>query len=120
MSSVCCLEFNVAFTKFSKTPLALSRNDKFTVCRTLPSRFTMKSISLKVNLLECSYICRIVNKNHNNEVLGLFIWSRHNSFLKKSTWIFAFYTKYYQSTILLILCIFQTRDRKFKPDIITK
>ena len=56
------LVWDVAFTKFFITPLTLSRHHKLTASKTLPSRFTMKSTSLKSTLVICLSICRIVRK----------------------------------------------------------
>ena len=56
------LVWDVAFTKFFITPLTLSRHHKLTASKTLPSRFTMKSASLKSTLVICLSLCRIVRK----------------------------------------------------------
>ena len=64
------LVWDVAFTKFFITPLTLSRHHKLTASKTLPSRFTMKSTSLKSTLVICLSICRIVRKKCNLDVSG--------------------------------------------------
>ena len=58
------LVWDAAFTKFFITPLTLSRHHKLTASKTLPSRFTMKSTSLKSTLVICLSICRIVRKKN--------------------------------------------------------
>ena len=70
MSQMYHLEFGVAFTMFFIAPLTLSRHNKLTVSKTLPSRFTMKSTSLKSTLVICLSICRIVRKKCNLDVSG--------------------------------------------------
>ena len=51
------------------TPLTLSRHDKLTVFKTLPSRFTMKSVSLKQTLLKM--VIYMKNGNQKKQVLSL-------------------------------------------------
>jgi len=70
------------FTKFFITPLTLSRHHKLTASKTLPSRFTMKSTSLKSTLVICLSICRIVRKKCNLDVSGSKIRSQ-DQFKKK-------------------------------------
>ena len=65
MSQMCHLEFDVTFTMLFITPLSLSREDKLTVTKTLPSRFTEKSTSLNPALLKCLSAWRMVSKKHN-------------------------------------------------------
>ena len=76
------LVWDVAFTKFFITPLTLSRHHKLTASKTLPSRFTMKSTSLKSTLVICLSICRIVRKKCNLDVSGSKIRSQ-DQFQKK-------------------------------------
>ena len=82
MSQMYHLEFGVAFTMFFIAPLTLSRYHKLTVTKTLPSRFTEKSISLNPALLECLSVWRMVTKKTQFGsfcVLNLIL----TSFLKK-------------------------------------
>ena len=62
MSQMYHVDSNATFTKFSITPLTLSRHDKLTVFKTLPSRFTMKSVSLKQTLLKMVIYMKNGNK----------------------------------------------------------
>ena len=80
---MCYLVWDVAFTKFFITPLTLSRHHKLTASKTLPSRFTMKSTSLKSTLVICLSICRIVRKKCNLDVSGSKIRSQ-DQFQKKN------------------------------------
>ena len=50
MSQMYRLEFGVAFTMFFIAPLTLSRHNKLTVSKTLPSSFAIKSTWLKSTL----------------------------------------------------------------------
>ena len=86
MSQMYRLEFGVAFTMFFIAPLTLSRYHKMTVTKTLPSRFTEKSISLNPALLECLSVWRMVTKKTQFGsfcVLNLIL----ASFFFNSTWI---------------------------------
>ena len=69
MSQMYHVDSNATFTKFSITPLTLSRHDKLTVFKTLPSRFTMKSVSLKQTLLKM--VIYMKNGNQKKQVLSL-------------------------------------------------
>ena len=62
MSQMYRLEFGVAFTMFFIAPLTLSRHNKLTVSKTLPSSFAIKSTWLKSTLVICLSICRIERK----------------------------------------------------------
>ena len=106
------LVWDAAFTKFFITPLTLSRHHKLTASKTLPSRFTMKSTSLKSTLVICLSICRIVRKKCNLDVSGSKIRSQDQFQKKKSNWNSSNLEKYYQITILSLLSIFQTWDLK--------
>ena len=70
MSQMYHLEFGVAFTMFFIAPLTLSRHNKLTVSKTLPSSFTIKSTWLKSTLVICLSICRIERKKCNLDVYG--------------------------------------------------
>ena len=106
------LVWDVAFTKFFITPLTLSRHHKLTASKTLPSRFTMKSTSLKSTLVICLSICRIVRKKCNLDVSGSKIRSQDQFLKKKSNLNSSNLEKCYQITILSLLSIFQTWDLK--------
>ena len=69
MSQMYHVDSNATFTKFSITPLTLSRHDKLTVFKTLPSMFTMKSVSLKQTLLKM--VIYMKNGNQKKQVLSL-------------------------------------------------
>ena len=107
MSQMCRLEFDVAFTMLFITPLTLSRKDKLTISKTLPSRFTKKSTSL-THYSSKMFIC-MKNGNQKTQlgsvsVLNLTV----ASILKKSHLNLSNLEKRYQSTILHVLSIFQT------------
>ena len=106
------LVWDVAFTKIFITPLTLSRHHKLTASKTLPSRFTMKSTSLKSTLVICLSICRIVRKKCNLDVSGSKIRSQDQFQKKKSNWNSSNLEKCYQITILSLMRIFQTWDLK--------
>ena len=105
------LVWDVAFTKFFITPLTLSRHHKLTASKTLPSKFTMKSTSLKSTLVICLSICRIVRKKCNLDVYGSKTRPQ-DQFQKKSNLNSSNLEKRYQITILCLLSIFQTWDLK--------
>ena len=94
------LVWDVAFTKFFITPLTLSRHHKLTASKTLPSRFTMKSTSLKSTLVICLSICRIVRKKNNLDVSGSKTRSQ-DQFKKKIQLKFKQSGKCYQTAIFI-------------------
>ena len=106
------LVWDVAFTKFFITPLTLSRHHKLTASKTLPSRFTMKSTSLKSTLVICLSICRIVRKKMQFGCLWVQNKISGSISKKKSNLNSSNLEKYYQITILSLLSIFQTWDLK--------
>ena len=108
------LVWDVAFTKFFITPLTLSRHHKLTASKTLPSRFTMKSTSLKSTLVICLSICRIVRKKMQFGCLWVQNKISGSISKKKSNWNSSNLEKCYQITILSLLSIFQTWDLKKK------
>ena len=83
MSQMYHLEFGVAFTMFFIAPLTLSRHNKLTVSKTLPSSFAIKSTWLKSTLLICLSICRIERKKCYLDVYGSKIRSQ-DQFPKKN------------------------------------
>ena len=83
MSQMYHLEFVVAFTMFFISPLTLSRHNKLTVSKTLPSSFTIKSTWLKSTLVICLSMCRIERKKCNLDVYGSKIRSQ-DQFPKKN------------------------------------
>ena len=114
MSQMYHLEFGVAFTMFFIAPLTLSRHNKLTVSKTLPSSFAIKSTWLKSTLVICLSICRIERKKMQfgclwvqNKISGSI--SKKESNLNSSN-----LEKRYQITILCLLSIFQTWDLKKK------
>ena len=116
MSQMCRLEFDVAFTMLFITPLTLSRKDKLTITKTLPSRFTKKSTSL-THYSSKMFICMKNGKQKTQlgsvSVLNLIVAS---IFKKKSHLNLSNLEKRYQSTILRFLSIFQTCNLKLMHD----
>ena len=112
MSQMYHLEFGVAFTMFFIAPLTLSRHNKLTVSKTLPSSFAIKSTWLKSTLVICLSICRIERKKCNLDVYGSKIRSQDQFPKKKSNLNSSNLEKRYQITILCLLSIFQTWDLK--------
>ena len=116
MSQMCRLEFDVAFTMLFITPLTLSRKDKLTISKTLPSRFTKKSTSL-THYSSKMFIC-MKNGNQKTQlgsvsVLNLIVASM---FKKKSHLNLSNLEKRYQSTILRFFSTFQTCNLKLMHD----
>ena len=116
MSQMCRLEFDVAFTMLFITPLTLSRKDKLTITKTLPSRFTKKSTSL-THYSSKMFIC-MKNGKQKTQIgsVGVIYLIVASIFLKKSQLNLSNLEKRYQSTILRFFSIFQTCNLKLMHD----
>ena len=116
MSQMCRREFDITFTMLFIPPLSLSRQDKLTITKTLPSRFTKKSTS-PTHYSSKMFFCMKNGKQKTQfgsvSVLNLIV----ASILKKRSHLnLSDLEKRYQSTILRFPSTFQTCNLKFMHD----